>query len=290
MTGVMSTQSPGCPNMPPVVFVFTGLSGDDKELAALRAGCQPALQFVQIDLPHWFDIYNKAIALDAVIAASLAQIEAHDPNTPALLAGYSFGGHIAFTVATALEAAGRRVGRLGLLDTSATPPLSDERFSALRSLKNLRDAIRKGRFPAQIGHNVAGIAMRSGYRWPLHVLAGIRHVRLPMGMQKHIDIALQMRFNLVILKDLLDRMSAPGTPRQLDATLFRCTEQAPGSAEDLQWRRHLANLQIVAIPGNHLSLMNPRNIPALCTAFINAMTQAASPHNSADTKLMSVRP
>jgi thioesterase domain-containing protein len=57
----------------------------------------------------------------------------------------------------------------------------------------------------------------------------------------------------------------------IPAILFRCVEQEPGETDDLGWRRYLADLQIVPVAGNHLSVIEPANIPSLCASFVAAM-------------------
>ncbi|MFG2296413.1 amino acid adenylation domain-containing protein [Streptomyces sp. NPDC048603] len=49
----------------------------------------------------------------------LAELRAEQPHGPYLLAGWSFGGTVAFEMAARLEAAGERVAYLGLVDTAA---------------------------------------------------------------------------------------------------------------------------------------------------------------------------
>ena len=107
----------------PVVFLFPGLSGDDKEISLLRSGCSSSLRFVLIQPPNWSEIDYGLVNLDGLVSHCVAQIEFGAPRGPILLAGYSFGGHVALAVASALEASGRRVGCLALLDTTAVPPI-----------------------------------------------------------------------------------------------------------------------------------------------------------------------
>jgi thioesterase domain-containing protein len=258
----------------PVIFLFAGLTGDLTELAALCLGCQDTLSTVTIDYPHWTEMRSRAMTLDDFVAHCRQQIEAHPSPGPQFLAGYSFGGHIAFAVAAELEASGTTVGRLGLLDTAAIPPVDTRPRSASRRLRDLANAFRAGDLDSQIGRIIAGLMRFSGYDWPLRLAARLRSVRLPRNMGTHIDVALQMHFNFQILLELLDRMSRPAPPQAFPAVLFRCGNHGPDEPDDLQWGRHLAHLRIIPIAGDHLSLMDPPNIAALCAAFGGAMTDA----------------
>nr|WP_294554862.1 thioesterase domain-containing protein [uncultured Rhodopila sp.] len=258
----------------PVVFLFAGLTSDLAELSALRIGCQDALSTVPIGYPHWTEIRSQGLKLDDFVAHCQQQIEAHPSPGPKFLAGYSFGGHIAFAVAAELEASGATVGRLGLLDTAATPAIDCRPRSASRRLRDLANAFRAGDLDSQVGRIIAGLMRFSGYDWPLRLAARLRNVRLPRNMGKHIDLALQMHFNFQILLELLDRLSRPAPPRGFPAVLFRCVNHDPDEPDDLQWDRHLAHLRIIPISGDHLSLMDPPNIASLSKAFSSAMSDA----------------
>jgi thioesterase domain-containing protein len=256
---------------PPEVFLFPGLGGAERELHVLRVGCAPALRGVPVDFPDWTEIYASGINLDGLIGYCMEQIETHAPNGPLRLAGYSFGGIIAFAVASALAASGRAVARLGMLDTPTMPSFVNTRLSPTDRWQRISGAVRRGETSAELGRLVAGVLARSQNPWLLRGAARIRHVRLPLDMDQHIAVPLQMRFRLVILRELINRMAAVDVPLDIPAILFRCVEQEPGETDDLGWRRYLANLQIVPVAGNHLSVIEPANIPSLCASFVAAM-------------------
>jgi thioesterase domain-containing protein len=255
----------------PVVFLFPGLASDLAELSALTIGCGNALTAVPIGYPHWTEIRNRALRLDDFVAYCKRQIEAYPAAGPGILAGYSFGGHMAFAVAAELEASGRRVGRLGLLDTAARPLIETGRRSASRRLRELANAFRNNEGASQTGRIIAGLMRLSGFEWPLDLAARLRFARLPFNMARHVDLALQMHFNFQILLELLERMALPSTRCEFTAVLFRCVNYVAHEPEDLEWNRHLTHVQVVPVPGDHLSLMDPPNIASLCRTFSFAM-------------------
>ncbi|WP_229689048.1 non-ribosomal peptide synthetase [Puia dinghuensis] len=57
--------------------------------------------------------------MDAIAAHYVAEILEHNPDGPFCLAGYSFGGFIAFEMARQLQAMGKEVKMLGIFDTAA---------------------------------------------------------------------------------------------------------------------------------------------------------------------------
>jgi len=256
----------------PEVFLFPGLGGDDQELAALCAGCAPAVRSVPITFPDWTEIYAPSIGLDGLVEHCLAQIQSLAPTGQLRLAGYSFGGIIAFEVASALVASGRVVVRLGLLDTQTVPAFVNSGLSLNGRWQRLSDAVRHNKINAEVGRLIAGLLARSANPRLLRYASRMRYVRLPLNMERHIAVPLQTRFRLTILREQIYRMATTNPKLDVDACLFRCLEQTPGATSDFGWGRHLTQLQIVPIPGHHLSIMEPANVPALCAAFSAAMT------------------
>lgn len=256
----------------PEVFLFPGLGGDEQELAVLRFGCAPALRGVQITFPDWTEIYARRIDLNGLIGHCIAQIESHAPIGPLRLAGYSFGGIIAFGVALALAASGRVVARLGLLDTPTVPSFVNAGLSLTGRWRRFSNAVCRNEINAEVGRLIAGMLARSANPWLLRNASRIRYVRLPLNMDQHIAVPLQTRFRLVILRELINRMAVTGAKLDVEAILFRCLEQEPGATNDFGWGRYLTRLQIVSVAGNHLSIMEPANVPSLCAAFIAALS------------------
>jgi thioesterase domain-containing protein len=256
----------------PVVFLFPGLSGDDKEISLLRVGCSSALRFEQIQLPNWSIIEYDCVNLDGLVSHCVAQIELGAPSGPVLLAGYSFGGHVAFAVASALEASGRRVGCLALLDTSAVPPIQDSPISVARPLGRLAYAIRTGAIGGEVGRITGAIIIRLRNKRLSRFLGRLPVVGLSRDMDERIRVSITLSFNLPILEEILNRMAKSDEASVLPAVLFRCAEQAPGAAADLGWSRHLARLQVVPIPGDHVSLTDTPNLQLLCDSFSSVMS------------------
>jgi thioesterase domain-containing protein len=255
----------------PVVFLFPGLSGIDKEISLLRDGCSSSLLFEPIQLPNWSIIDYDRVNLDGLVSHCVAQIELGAPRGPILLAGYSFGGHVALAVACALESSGRRIGCLALLDTSAVPPTQDSPISVARPLRRLAYAIRTGAIGGEVGRIAGAIIIRLRNKRLSRFLGRLPVVGVSRDMEERIRVSITLSFNLPILGELLDRMAKSDEAFTFPAVLFRCVEQAPGATADLGWSRHLARLQVVTILGDHVSLTDTPNLESLCDSFSNVM-------------------
>lgn len=81
------------------------------------------------------------VSLEELAAAHIEEIVALEPHGPYRLAGWSFGGALAFEVARQLRTRGERVGFLGLIDANpALDPVHGERRRNLRYVEEI-DAI-----------------------------------------------------------------------------------------------------------------------------------------------------
>lgn len=100
-----------------VMFLMPGILGDEPLLAHFRAAFDGNLRFKVIDYPEWRGAEESNIGFDAIVDAAFAQICAEPASESYALAGYSFGGYVAFETARRLIASGRRVSFLGLIDS-----------------------------------------------------------------------------------------------------------------------------------------------------------------------------
>ncbi len=256
----------------PTVFLFPGLGGDDLELAGLRGACGAAVRFVPISFPDWTEMLARQLDLDSLVADVTARIIAEAPAGPLRLAGYSFGGHVAYAVAARLVAAGRQVAQFALLDVKAFPTVASARLTGGGRLHRFTAAFADGEIAVEVGRIMAGLLVRPGSAALLRLLARARHARLPFGLQDHVHTPLQMRFRMPMLQALLRRMQEAPRPLDVGAVLFRCHEQEVGEVGDLGWGPYLRPLRIVDVPGHHATLLQPDNMARLAAAFVAAMT------------------
>lgn len=104
------------------------LLGEDRSVYAFQT---PALETGE----------GAALTIPAMAESYLAEMRAVQPRGPYLLGGWSLGGLLAFEMATRLEQAGERVGKLVLFDSTPPRPLG-QRLVAWTLLALVRAALR----------------------------------------------------------------------------------------------------------------------------------------------------
>ena len=141
----------GDPADPPVYLVhgaFGDLDSYRFMLGALDVRCR-----VYGLLGRLYDGRGRHVSIEEIARAHVATLAAALPEGPVRLAGYSFGGLVAFEMARRLSRAGREVTFLGLLDVR--PPAA--------SLT--RPELLVKRAAGLVGKAIPGMASRSPWWW-----------------------------------------------------------------------------------------------------------------------------
>lgn len=199
----------------------------------------------------------------------LAELRKVQPAGPYHLCGYSFGGVVAYEMARQLHADGERVEFLGLVDTEnpayeARKLSLSERIAVNWNKRNLADkgVIEKvGKLGVRIG---SGLAYRLYFEaedavartMPEAKGAGwLRQVQLRKAHEKAMEIYIPGPFNGKL-------------------TLFRALVGGDKFAigDDYGWNDLVDELEIVDVPGNHVSVFHKDNIDAIAEAFRQALS------------------
>ena len=256
------------------VFVFPGLGDDERELAAFKEACAPTLRCIVVQFPDWTVLYTRALTLDQLVEHCHTQIQSLAPTGDLRLAGYSFGGTVAYAVAAAFTAAGRRVHRLGLIDAPANPHVSTTPLSLQGRWHRLAMAIRDHKLPGEIGGTIAGAVIRSRNARLLLALGRLRRFHLPFDMQDHLNKPITCRLREKLLLDLIERLQSPQVAIDVSTVLFRSTKQHVADAPaDLGWSKLVRSLQIIHLQGDHHTVIKPENVAVLCKAFVEAIAE-----------------
>ena len=249
------------------VYLFPGLFGDEPLLAALRRSLSGVLRFELIDHPEVTAPRAIHVDLPRMGQAAAQEIARRHGSGAIFLAGYSFGGCVAFEAARRLAGEGREIGLLAILDaaTDATPPsyLERPRRMLLRAI---------GRFDA--GRR---LAMRLIER-AVPVWANAARRRFVQNMRVHAlrcwrPAPLEVGAFLAVSDEFLGRIVEP-------------------------WQRLCPGIGVVHIRARHGRLFAPEALEVLTPALMEAITasvrmsstRAAANGNATRSRSTSRRP
>jgi oxalate---CoA ligase len=251
----------------PLVFLMPPAYGDLPALAEFRAALSGRIRFDVIQYPPLGEMIDRGAGFDLLVDVAVNRINAMCKNQICRLAGYSFGGWVAFEAARRLIKSGRRVDLL-LIDTRLERP-SEETSSFL------------AKATAYVGRTLShpGKLYQDGVWQTLSLL--VRHC--PLSVLRQIDGLAQIvpgppavAFRIEILTLLRAHAIRRWDFKPLDVptTLLR-SDDAPSSRPDHGWGTLCSQLTVRPIPGGHRSLLEPQYRDALCAQFVRTVEDAA---------------
>lgn len=261
------------------LFLFPGMGGYDPKLVEVGSACGGAVTSVEIAYPAW-QVLHEANEFDfeTLVSDVVGQITRYRPACDILLAGYSFGGIVAFAAATRLRDAGYEVRFLGLLDIEAQPG-RDAAPGALRvpktgwqQLVGFTAAIRQGDAGSKLAYVTARRLKSPRWRLLLRIYARILRRWLTGKFRIYLERDLLSEHMEPLLRQWVARRGAV-QPLPVPACLFRTEQHSGHAAHDLGWDYYCPDLTVISIPGSHLGMLGSSNRPILCAAFRNAMFQ-----------------
>jgi amino acid adenylation domain-containing protein len=248
----------------PLVFLLPGIQSDDPALVRFRAAFGNSVRFKILDYPGWRQTVVSEATFDTIVEAVHATICAEPDCEIYRLAGYSFGGIVAFEVAHRLLASGRRVGFLGLLDTrrwDLTHPGSVGHLDAFFGEPR--------RLPVEMAKAAMAALLRRRNFAPLSVaerLLMLHPTRLAFWFKR--QLTRELRYQAL-------RQWKP-VPLDVPTTLFLSDAQWPGEPEDYGWDEMCRPLTKIRIGGDHGSIIQPPHRDSLCSGFLRALVPETS--------------
>ena len=260
----MAPAEPGNEGLPPL-FIIHGVGGSVMELhplvARLRAGTAvyalQALGFHEGDAPRE--------SVQEMAAAYLGAIRQVQPAGPYLLAGYSFGGLVAYEMARRLRQVGEGVALLGLLDTTVAEPFWPRAAWVEYFWRRLRSN----------GRRLAAMPLRG---WGRFVVRLGQALVERLG-QRHANGALSQSEarRIAALPERIRKLVNAGTTAMQGYAPERCTLPVTVFRSDLGvsnlcdpaivWRRLAGQVRVCEVPGDHLSMIQLPHVQVLADAF-----------------------
>jgi thioesterase domain-containing protein len=275
----------------PPIFLIPGFFGDEPILADFRRSLSQHARLQTVELP---DLGCPASLLSEMAATGrfvAREIVRRLPQGNILLAGYSFGGCVAFEAAVFLVAQGRQVVFLSLLDPVAPLWVDDSRVNEpKRQATNWQQCVVRWRLMFKkllpdddedlfgyIDRLVLAVlvqlkAFDSGRR---RILSA-RHRISPEGFERRRKHLLR-RLRISALKRW--------RPHILDAkTLLVICEKSKISGSSHLWSRLCPNLNILRLPVQHSEIFEPQVLERLTPAFLEAIKTDWGSGGRADTR------
>jgi len=212
-------------------------------------------------------------SVEETSAKYLSEMRKVRPHGPYLLCGYSFGGVVAYEMACQIITAGEEVEFLGLVDTDN--PAYDARKLSLservavnwtRRNGNSAGALEKfGNLSKRIS---SGLAYRLFFEAEDAVARHLPDAKSPGWLRQ------------VQLRKAHERAMEAYVPDSFAGklTLFRAMvgNDKFEIGDDYGWRGLVDELEIIGVPGNHISIFHNDNIEGVSEAFRQSLAKAGS--------------
>lgn len=262
----------------PLVFVFPGIYGDQPHLGQFRTSLADRVRFVLIDYPDWDRMIASTFDFDAMVEACTGQIMARCRGAPVLLAGYSFGGYVAFETARRLVRSQFRVDFLGLIDAplefllSRSDAASFENailrddVPALRSKRTLRGIL------TFLRQSFSSWSVEfSVHRCPARIARIIISALIPLLSNERAH-----NFKRRLCVALRTKHVFQWSPMPLDVpvTLFRSDDPNLGSEPTHGWIKVCPSLTVAPIGGNHWTILEQPQLDLISSCFLKALIAA----------------
>lgn len=192
------------------------------------------------------------------------------PEGPYLLAGWSFGGMVAYEMARQLEAEGERIQALLLLDGTAP----GHKLSTLDTETIIALALEE--MSARFGIELSELSPEENLSPSEHFMATLEEARRRGAISESAETVALERL-VSVCQTNAAALARYNPTRQLmgDAVLIRAAEDIDPFAErqDLGWGEHFSGqLELNVTPGKHMTMMFGANVPPLSrrlSAYLN---------------------
>lgn len=232
----------GDPSVPPVVF-FHDAWGDVHGYRTLAARLTTTARVLGVRATLE-DADGRPLTFAEVVAADVERLLAAVPQGPFRLAGFSFGGLVAFEVARTLAEAGHEVSFLGLVDVR----------SPLAALPPAHRRLRR-------------TAERAAF-----LLPGFSENTLREFLRDHLRPQAQPEERRVLFRSARVYDAHEWGPYAGPVTYFRARRRIPVFTNQLYaWRTVAPALTVVDVPGAHHTLLTVANAPVLARRMSEAL-------------------
>jgi amino acid adenylation domain-containing protein len=197
-------------------------------------------------------------SIESMAAHYVAAIIKINPKGPYALAGFSFGGVVAFEMARQLKEQGKTVSLIGLLDTYVDSSYYYASYSRKRLVRYYDQTYRRLVFFKEMLTSLRGLKLRfnSKKEYILKKYFGLKDILTP---EETLALEQFTKANSMVEK-IVDRYHLK--PQNFEVDLFRAKDDETYKldATHLGWKKIALNgVNIHNISGNHLNIIAPPN-------------------------------
>jgi thioesterase domain-containing protein/acyl carrier protein len=262
------------------VFLVPGIFGDEPRLADFRHALRDHAACETLTLPELDQPSELLSDLAATVRPLVRQVRAQQPDGPIVIAGYSFGSFVAYQMALDLQAAGRTVDLLCLLD--AAPPRTslaeagEVGPTTKRTLSSVLGGIPRAlRKPANESLHL--YAERLVYR-ALMVARQFRAARWMVARNwANYDFDRGHERRRHLLEVFRGRAMAGWRPEPYAGRVLLIeSDEMRRRGDGRHWSRWAPNLSAVVVGGDHVTIFDPGQLERLVPALVAALDPEAS--------------
>ncbi len=255
------------------LFIVHGVFGNVLQLAPLAMQLETERPVIAIQARGVDPALEPHRTIDAMVKEYLEAIRGVQPKGPYSIAGYSFGGLVAFEMACRLRASGEPVSLMALLET-------DLHYSLLPPLHKL---IHGGALATRVIRKLFTIPPASWGEYLQQKTIQLRRALSPAPLEgfdwplEEIPEDLRQRYRQMYAIGL--RAFRAFAPSRFDGHLhlFMTTGPRYDTCDPRPiWRRAARSLEVIEIPGEHTTIMDEANVPMLAARLSTCMLALSS--------------
>jgi thioesterase domain-containing protein/acyl carrier protein len=207
--------------------------------------------------------------IEDMAAHYIAAIQSVQPQGPYRLAGWCFGGLVAFEMAQQLQARGEQVSFLGLLDASTGLNVLFEEYQELDDAAFLVKLVAE-----EVSLSLDHIRQLGPDEQLLYVIEQARQLNL---IPPDLELAQARRLVQMLKSHIYAGKIYIPQPYRGRVTLFRASEEAAADSQDLTlgWQELAAEgVDLHWVPGNHLNMVREPHVQVLAKQLRACLDQS----------------
>lgn len=252
------------------LFVLPGIYGEKTELSEFRSRLLDRVPVEIIGLESIQEPLADLTDMKAIGEAVAREISRHSPEGFLRLAGYSFGGSVAFEAARYLIDSGRGLRFLGIIDVLGPRPEADN----VQESRWGKRIIRLTRKISAGGHGgVSGLAYRAIRELLGRFCSSDSRLRRVLATVHRFWSSREEFVRRMLLYHFRRRAMENWRPTPIRGPVFLAISEENLSAID-QWNSLCPQARTIQLPGKHGNVLKPPSLEILLAEFANSVQDA----------------